>query len=172
MHTALFIILALFALLTVFVLASAWANRKQGYGGPLFANVGEGTHEDAISKLTDAALASRYLLVKKGSDDNHIAITAGNTDVPMGVCTDEASAAEEYVAVALLGGGARTTRKMIASEAFAVGDPVYGAANGKVQNTPAGSSGVHYMVGRALTAASGDGVVFEVQTVCPIQQTF
>jgi hypothetical protein len=170
MLTALLLI-ALVAL-TVFVLANAWVNRKRGFGGPLFANVGEGTHEDAITKLSSAAMATRYLLVKKGADDDHIAITAANTDIPMGVCTDEASAAEEYVGVALLGSAARTTRKMVASEAIAVGEAVYGAAAGKVQGLPAGSSGAHFMVGRALTPATNDGDVIEVQTVCPIAQTF
>ncbi len=60
-----------------------------------------GTHEKAVQRLSDAAIA-RYLLVKKGTDNDHIAV-AGSGDIPYGATDDSASAAEENIAIALLG---------------------------------------------------------------------
>ena len=48
---------------------------------------------------------------------------------------------------------------MIASEAIAVGGVVYSAASGKVSTTSGGGA---IYIGKANTAASGDGVLFEV----------
>lgn len=48
---------------------------------------------------------------------------------------------------------------MIASEAIAVGGVVYSAATGKVSTTSGGGA---VLLGKANTAASGDGVLFEV----------
>lgn len=49
------------------------------------------------------------------------------------------------------------TVRLIASEAIAVGDVLYSAANGKVSKTSGGSAVIE---GIALTAASGDGSEF------------
>lgn len=170
---------AAYLLLSVLVIAIALAwllfsksNHAKATRALVFANVGEGVHEDAVTRLSAAAITTRFLLVKKGADDNHAIITAADADLPIGVCTDEASAAEEYIGVALLGGGARTTRRMVASEAIAQGEAVYVTSGGKVQGLPAGSSGAKVMVGRALTPATNDGDVIEVQTICPVAQTF
>jgi Uncharacterized conserved protein (DUF2190) len=48
---------------------------------------------------------------------------------------------------------------MLASEAIAVGDDVLSAASGKVSTTTGGGA---VLLGKAVTAASGDGVLFEV----------
>ena len=48
---------------------------------------------------------------------------------------------------------------VIASEAIAVGDLCYSAASGKVSKTSGGGA---VIVGKANTAASGDGVLFEL----------
>ena len=53
---------------------------------------------------------------------------------------------------------------MIASEAIAVGDTIYSAASGKVSKTSGGGA---VIVGKANTAASGDGVLFEVLLETP-----
>jgi hypothetical protein len=169
----------MFTLLVILatVLAIAWllfgkSNQARQARKIVFANVGEGVHEDSITRLAAAAITTRYLLVKKGADDDHAIITAADTDLPIGVALDEPTAAEEPYSIGLLGGGARTTRRMVANEAIAQGEAVYVAANGKVQGLPAAASGAKVMVGRALTPASGDGVVIEVQTICPVTQTF
>ncbi|MEW6306186.1 MAG: capsid cement protein [Verrucomicrobiota bacterium] len=129
-----------------------------------FANVAEGTHEGAFTSKTDAAIATRYLLAKDGSDDSHVAV-CGASDIPLGVMTDEAEAAEDLIAVEVLGVSKRTLL-MVASEAIDRGEHVYTAASGKVQDLPAGA-GTYYEVGVALTAASADGDLIEVAHCVP-----
>src|SRR5688572_11552643 len=52
--------------------------------------------------LADAAISTRHLLVKTGSDANHFAVS-GAGDKPLGTCIDEPSGAEEPGTVALFG---------------------------------------------------------------------
>ena len=130
------------------------------------ANIAEGTHENGVTRLTDAAMTTRHLLVKGGTDEDHIDI-CGASDLPMGVCPDEASAAEEYVTV-LLPGCAESTRLMVASEAIDAHAEVFTAANGKVQNAPS-AAGTYYRVGRALKASSDDGDEIEVDPYPPTE---
>ena len=110
------------------ILAAVFGLRLNGLA-PL-ANIAEGTHEDSITKLADAALTDRNLLVKFGSDADHIAIN-GASDDPLGVCTDEPSAAEREANVVLLG-NSHNTVLMVASEAITAGERVFTAANGQV----------------------------------------
>ena len=126
----------------------------------LLANIAEGIYPTGnITKKADAAVSTKYLLCKIGSDADHIA-TCGSADTPIGVMTDEAEAAEDLLNVFLLGSGAGTT-KMIASAAILQGALLEPAANGKVQ-TLGGGVGTHHVVGKALNAASADGDVIEV----------
>lgn len=126
----------------------------------------DGTHGSGIlgSLYADAALTTRYLLVKTGSDSSHFA-ACGAGDKPLGPCLDEPSAAEELASVALLG-AVKGTVKMVGSEAIAKDADVYTAASGKVQDEPA-SAGTYYLVGRAATACTGDGDTFEVIPCLP-----
>lgn len=126
----------------------------------------DGTHADGKlgHLLADAALSTRYLLVKTGSDANHFAVS-GASDKPLGVCLDEPAAAEDPATVQLLGAG-KGTVKMVGSEAIAAGADVYAAANGKVQDQPAGA-GSYWKVGRAVTACTGDADTFEVAPCQP-----
>jgi hypothetical protein len=118
------------------------------------ANIADGTHTGSISRLADAA-ASEYILVKKGSDDNHVAV-CGVADVPIGVLASVPEAAEDGVTVKLLG-AAPSTVLMIASEAIAAGVEVYTAASGKVQD--ATTSITYYKVGVSLTAAAANELI-------------
>lgn len=146
------------ALMLLPVLAAALCARRASHL-TVFANIAEGTHTDSISKLTDASIATRHLLYKVGSDATHIAIS-GATDLPIGVVADEATAAEEWVSLDLL--GSNTTRRMVASEAMATtGVSVYAAASGKIA-----LSGT-VKVGTLLQTASADGAVVEVQSCVP-----
>jgi hypothetical protein len=129
-------------------------------------NIAEGTHKGSVRKLADAAIATRYLLFKFGSDVNHIAV-AGANDIPLGTVDDEAAAAEDEVGVNILGSTGRTLL-MVASEALTVGEAVYTAASGKVQDLPAGA-GTYYQVGYAMNATSADGDVVEVQPCTPVK---
>lgn len=122
------------------------------------ANIAEGVHESSLTRLTDAAITTRNLLYKKGSDADHIAVS-GAADVPLGTVDDEASAAEEYVGVQLLGKGA--SKIMVASELIGAGVLVYGAANGKIATTGT------QCVGVSLTAAAADGDELEVLDIVP-----
>jgi hypothetical protein len=132
------------------------------------ANIAEGTHEGGISKLADAAITTRYLLVTRGTDDDHIAAVTAITDEPLGVCEDEPAAAEDPVNVQLLGLSARTM-KMVAGEAIAsINTRLYMGATGKVMKE-SGTPATYWFVGKNLTVAGADGDVIEVIPAFPTQ---
>jgi hypothetical protein len=122
-----------------------------------------GTHEKAIGRYTDAALTTRHLLVKKGSDGDHIAL-AGAADLAIGTVADEAAAAEARVHVNLLGKG--PTKKMVASAVIAAHVRVFQAAGGKVQTLP-GAAGTYKCIGTSVSAAAADNDVIEVNDHAP-----
>lgn len=156
--------------------AVTWLQRLHGYIRRLartlalprdviaLANASEsGVHEGGrITRKTDAAIATRNLLVKVGSDANHVAL-AGAGEQAIGVCTDEAGAAEDLVNVQLLACADRTVLVVTnGAGAIAAGDVVVAAANGKVAKIAAGA-GNYYVVGIALEApATADGEKFEI----------
>ena len=163
MNSTLFTLsLALPLLLICAVIGIAFLFHRRGLSIDL-ANIGEGTHGNgALSKRTDAAHASRYLLGKFGSDVDHVAI-AGAADVPLFLVTDEAAAAEDLVACQLLAVSDGTV-KMVTNGAgvLAAGDLLVPAAGGKVAKKAAGA-GNYYIVGIALQAAAAtDGLELEV----------
>jgi hypothetical protein len=127
-------------------------------------NPAVGIHEGPIAKLADEAITDRNLLGKFGSDVDHVAL-CGAAELPLGVIEDEAAAAEDPVAVALLGCTGRTVR-MVASEAIDYGEEVFTAASGKVQDPPT-VAGTYYRVGRAIQAATTDGDEIEVIPYTP-----
>ena len=137
------------------------------FRAPCFANIAEGTHERAINLLTDAAVSTRYLIGKFGTDASHVAV-AGTADIAIGVITDEADAAEDSVAVALLGSTGET-RKAVASAAIAAGAFITSAASGKVRTLPT-AAGTYYILGIALTAAAADGDVIEFDSCVAVQR--
>lgn len=143
--------------------ATAW---QAGRAEFLCANLAEGIHKNALAKKTDAAITTRYLLVKQGTDADHIAL-CGAGDLPIGPCSDEAAAAEENVAVQFLGATAET-RRVVASEAIAANAEVYTAASGKVQDEPV-VAGTYFKVGIARLAAAADGDVIEIDPCEPIR---
>jgi hypothetical protein len=122
------------------IAACGWRTSRKG-----------GTVTGNISKKLDAVPAERWVLVKFGSDVDHVNI-AGAADIPLGVITDIAEAIEDPVNVHLLG-SAPGTQFMVASAAIALGDFLQPAANGQVATLTA-TTGTHYNVGRALNAAA------------------
>jgi hypothetical protein len=124
-----------------------------------FANSLIGTHKASLTRMSDGVVATRYLLGTNGSDALHVAVCGAN-NVPVGIICDEASAAEEELAVSLLG-AAPATLRMVAAGTIAAGSLVYTAASGKVGALPT-TSGTYYCVGIALTAAAASGDVIEV----------
>ncbi len=139
------------------------ATKRRGFISAI--NIAEGTNKNAKTYKADAAVGTRFLLAKIGTDQNHSA-ACGASDIPIGTMTDEAAAAEDLVAVELLGISNRTLL-MVASEVITAGEAVYTAAGGKVQDLPAGA-GTYYKVGHALTASAADGDLIEVQHCAPI----
>lgn len=133
-----------------------------------FANIGEGTYQTGnMSRLADAALSTRHLCVKIGSDVNHVAVAAA-ADIALGVANDAAEAAEDPVNVQILG-RADGTILMTASGAIALGAMVVTDASGKIRTLP-GTTGTYYIIGRALEAAGADGDVINVAHCFPIQR--
>lgn len=155
------LVAALLALLAPVAVAAFRANRNRGIPLVGLANIAEGTHAGGITKLTDAAQALRFALVKVGTDGDHVAV-AGAADTPYGVCTDEAAAAEEPVNVQPLATAHGTMRVVNdATGALAVGDQLVPAAAGKVKKIAAGA-GNYYVVGIAMQTAAADGDVLEI----------
>src|SRR5207249_3865382 len=95
----------------------------------------------------DATISTRHLLYKKGTDNQHIAILAAQTDVPLGTVADEWSLTAtpgQPVALQLLGGRNSTLRMRANASGLAVGDIVFGVASGyvdKAANLTGSSSG-------------------------------
>lgn len=133
-----------------------------------FANIGEGTYQTGnMTRLADAALSTRHLVVKIGSDINHVAV-AGAADIALGVANDASEAAEDPVNVQILG-VAEGTILMTAGAAITAGDMVVTTSSGKIRTLPSGA-GTYYIIGRALEAAGADGDVINVAHCFPIQR--
>lgn len=144
-------LLVLFLLVAMIgALCAIVASRPRGRQLTALGNVGEGFQPSRKTYLADAAIATRYLAVKIGSDANHVAL-AGVGDIPLGLATDEPPAAEDEVNVALFGVQCECM-KGVASAAIAAGDMLVPAANGKLRTLP-GAAGTYYIVGRAIKAA-------------------
>lgn len=123
-----------------------------------------GRHASGIlTRLCDAALTFPAL-VKAGSDDDHVAVATAATEAPLGVTTHATDAAEDEVGVELF--GSPGTKRLVASAAIDAGDRICAAAAGKAQKLPT-AAGSYYVIGRALTDASGDTVEFEAETCVP-----
>jgi hypothetical protein len=126
-----------------------------------FANIGEGTADRGFKSYFGDAAISRYNLVKQGSDDFHVAASAANTDIPLGVTTDSAdsTALDVPVTVAVFGAAAGTLRVVLGGTVVA-GDFLQSNGDGTAIKLKA-TTGSWYKIGRALTAgASGDTVEF------------
>lgn len=125
-------------------------------------------YKGSMTKIADAALATQHLLVKVGSDADHIAVMAAVTNVPVGTC-DDTPGADESAAVRLLGSFPGTIT-MVAKEAISAGEQVFADATGKVTDLPAGA-GTYFCVGTALEAATADGNEIEVDACIPFPVT-
>lgn len=124
-----------------------------------------GTHMKTITRLSDAAITTRNLLVKVGSDADHFAVMAAVTDLPLGVCVDKPAEAETYHAIRLLSATDETV-EMVAGGAITAGALVFAGSNGKVTALSA-TPATYFRVGRALTEATADGDVIEVEPCMP-----
>lgn len=167
-HIILFVAVLLIALITLAAPAVFARFGKRSTHG-VAVNVGEVENDAGVKAFTPAAvITTRNLLHKIGASATESAICGAN-DIPIGAIEDEVATDEvgESRTVKLLGIYPRTM-KMVASEAISAGAAVFTAANGKVQDLPAGA-GTYYQVGYALTAAAADGRIIEVQHHAPIK---
>ncbi len=110
-----------------------------------------GTHVNGImpNLVAEVTMATRYLLVQKGTAANGIIVNVAATR-PWGVCLDEPTSGNK-AAVSLLG-CAPGTIKVRSAVAIAVGDLLYTAAAGKVSPTYGATL---FLCGRALSACAG-----------------
>ena len=109
--------------------------------------------DTGMRTFTSGEAISQYLRVKFSSGK---IVKAGLTDKELGVVTRDVAAQDELVAVDLR--NKQGTLIMVASAALAVGANVFTAASGKVGASATGA----FLIGTALTAATGDGSLFEV----------
>lgn len=122
------------------------------------------TNKGKKTRLSDAAHALRDLLVKVGSDADHIAV-ADAGDLPIGICPDMPSGANQEVAV-LLPGCAAETQEAPCSEAIGAGVPIFGADDGKVSLLPA-AAGTYYRVGTSINATAAADEILEYDPCLP-----
>lgn len=123
----------------------------------------EGTHLNGIlSKRADGALATRFLLMKPGSDEDHV-VVATAADFPYGVALDEAALAEDLVQVQTLTCAGTVKMQTDGSGALVAGDFLIPAAAGQVKKM-AVAVGQQYIVGQVIKApATVAGTIFEVR---------
>jgi len=132
---------------------------------PVFANVAQGTHAGYITVTAASAFSGKYLLAKADATAGEVD-PCGASDCPVGVATDEAAAGDP-LALKILGVSPQSVL-VTASGAIAAGAYLYAAASGCVQGEPS-SAGTYYLVGRALTAATGAGDQIEAETCVPVK---
>ena len=149
----------------------ARARRRPCKGGLLWlSNIAEGTHGDGnIDKLADAAISLRHVLVKIGSDVDHVAVTTANTEIPLGVANDEPAAAEDHVNVQLFS-AKQGTLLVRAHAAITAGDFIVPAAAGRAQTLTGLSSVTTYIVGIAINTVTTQDDLVEFIPCVPTQR--
>lgn len=137
-------------------------------GRNLAANANtDGTHaEGVVTRQAEEAISTRYLIVKQGTTKGSQVLICDEDEAPYAISLDEPEA-DDYTSFRLLGGGSGTAL-LVASEAITADDDLYVADNGKVQDEPT-SAGTYYRIGKAVTAASGDGVTLEALVHAPVK---
>lgn len=112
--------------------------------------------EPRIQAFKADGVIAKGSAVKIGSDKDHVAIGAANTDDCIGVAQSASSAAEDVIEVALPGGGA----KVLAGETITAGKLLVSHTNGRLVQTNASADRV---VAVALEAGvNGDLIAAEV----------
>jgi len=120
-----------------------------------------GTNEDTITRVAEGALTEHLLLTFGTAPGSQVKVCTA-TLRPIGFAHDDAADGAS-VGVELIGGG--RTRIGIASKAIAAGVRVYATAGGKLTDAVVQNA---YLVGEALTAATGDGSQFVVLPLSPV----
>ena len=150
-----------FALLSAFLAVRGWqASRKRTEVRNMVnaANApGAGVHGDGLKSYRADAAITRFHLVKTGTDQDHVAVSAAATDKILGVAQDQATAAEDLISIAVLG-AVKGTVKVIATGVIAVDAFVQSNGDGTVKTATTGG----YVVGKALIASGATGDTIEI----------
>jgi hypothetical protein len=112
-----------------------------------------------VTEYAGGAIA-KHLRVKYTGD--HIVNLAGVADRGVGTAFAPAFNANDPIPVLL--GNKTGTMKMVANVAFAVGDDVYTAANGRVGPAATGA----FLIGKARSVTTAAGQIVEVLPVEPL----
>jgi hypothetical protein len=120
-----------------------------------------------MTKIADAAQTTQHLLVKFGTDADHIAIATA-AGAPIGACPDTPALGDS--AAVILIGVTDESVTMVASEAITVGERVFAAAAGKISDLPAAAAS-YFCVGQALEAAAEDGDEIQIASCVPFTVT-
>ena len=109
-----------------------------------------------LAFLADGAIA-KGKAVKIGTDRKHVAVGAANTDKCIGICmTEDVSAAEDQVEVAMQGGGA----KGLLGETVTAGHYLVSHTDGSL--VKANAAGDHVVAMALEGGVSGDLIAVEV----------
>jgi hypothetical protein len=121
----------------------------------------QGTHEGPVTYRAEGALAANLVVTFGTAPVEEVKVCTAALR-PIGVTNDDALDNANVAVELLLTGG---TRLVTASKAIAAGVRVYATAGGKVTDAVVQNA---YLVGEALTAAAGDGSVFEIMPLSPV----
>lgn len=153
--TILFIFFIL--LLVAWVAASAMKGRLISA-----VNTGiNGIHDAGLlPRFATAPIAEKYLLVKKGADQNTVQVCTAITDLSQGVCTDEAKFSGDPINVASHA-GADGTRLVRINVPVTQDDELIPAVNGRAGKLAGSAAGTYYPFGRVITpGAAGDVIEY------------
>jgi len=115
----------------------------------------QSTRENERTFLAENDLSSsQYYIVKLGTNDNEVALSAAATDGHIGVLQNDPTSGES--ALVRFGG---TTKVEAGGSSISKGDPVTANASGQATNT---SSEGDRIIGFALEGASAGGDIIEV----------
>ena len=146
-------------LITLFVLRF----QKPAVAGLQFANIGEGIAPNGVKMfIPDAITTSRYLLYKKGSDVDHVAITTTG-ETPIGSSDDQADDVTVPMGINVFG-AIRGTVKVVTDGTVADGNYVKCGTLGRV--TVAVTTDV--VIGKALIGTDATAAAGDVISIIPI----
>lgn len=158
MNSLLLVALGLTALATLTVATRAVLNMRKRVNMANAANQpNAGRNLTGIKTMLADAAITRYYLVKSGSDAAHVAVSAADTDVIWGIAQDSADAAEDPIAVAILG-ACTGTQFVIATGVIAVNTFVCSNGDGTVKAI----ASAKYAIGKTLQASGATGDQIEI----------
>lgn len=163
------LIIGLLAALVLCLLCAGAARMGKSLGRRVAYNAAMTHGDGCLSLKAEEVIATRHLLVKRGTGANGVLICAAG-NLPLGVMDDEADAGDVTDGtpknVQALG-AVRGTVLMVAAGVIPDDTNVYAVGAGKVDILADAAEG-DYLVGRSVTAASAANQLIEVIPVLPV----